>query len=110
MPPNIDSTPVVEDQNGLCIKCHWKIYQDAKILNEKEKMSEGNKVLRGYTSFATSKDFFSFIYLIGWVGTPGIIAKRLYGSSMPCMLPLSAGLLIRGPSLELRTLSLLVKF
>ncbi|KAK4721408.1 hypothetical protein R3W88_011641 [Solanum pinnatisectum] len=38
VPQNNDPASVAEEPNRWCVKGHWKIYKDAKMLNEKEKM------------------------------------------------------------------------
>uniref|UniRef100_M1D841 Integrase core domain containing protein n=1 Tax=Solanum tuberosum TaxID=4113 RepID=M1D841_SOLTU len=39
MPQNNDPAPVAEELNRLCVEGQWKIYRDAKMLNEKEKLA-----------------------------------------------------------------------
>ncbi|KAG5599583.1 hypothetical protein H5410_030953 [Solanum commersonii] len=39
IPRNENPTPVVGEPNRWCVKSQWKIYQDAKMINGKEKMA-----------------------------------------------------------------------
>ncbi|KAG5581728.1 hypothetical protein H5410_052355 [Solanum commersonii] len=50
-PQNDDPTPVADEPNRWCVEGQWQIYQDAKMKNDKEKMTrlitEERRVLTG---------------------------------------------------------------
>ncbi|KAG5630062.1 hypothetical protein H5410_001779 [Solanum commersonii] len=103
---------MTEEPNRWLVVGQWKIYRDAKMLNEKEKMArmitKERRVLTGSSHIIPNIHWLFQLHKYDWMAkSPGLIARRLCGNSMPLMLPLSAGLSTRGPIPQPRTLSFL---